>query len=147
MPIYPEYDEEGKFKYNYYVDNYSEKHNRYAVHPPDVARSQWDANFDNKTFDNIWGKLDELKLANVERITFMMMDIEYRNLIPTNFGQPKFEDIWNQFGHLVGGGELETVINDFEKLFFMTQRCGVENDNSITAIIMDIKSALFKEKD
>lgn len=76
MPIYPEYDEEGKFKYNYYVDNYSEKHNRYAAHPPDVARSQWDANFDNKTFDNIWGKLDELKLANVERITFMMMDID-----------------------------------------------------------------------
>ena len=72
---------------------------------------------------------------------------EYRNLIPTNFGQPKFEDIWNQFGHLVGGGALETVINDFEKLFFMTQRCGVEIDNSITAIIMDIKSALFKEKD
>jgi hypothetical protein len=76
-----------------------------------------------------------------------LANFEYRNLIPTKFGQLKFEDIWNQFGHLGGGGELETVINDFEKLFFMTQRCGVEIDNSITAIIMDIESALFKEKD
>eukprot|EP01036_Dinobryon_divergens_P027679 gene27679-36491_t len=142
---YAEYDSDGKFSYHYYLDNYGyDKHFRYINKPPPgVTRRQWDEGIDIKTFENIWSKLEEVKLTKFEKISFMTA--EYVHLIPNNFVQPKFEGIWNQFDHL-GGGELETAINGIEKLCIMTQRCGEAIDQSVNAC-KEVKSALFKERD
>ena len=142
-----EYDKDGKFSYHYYLDNYAydeqQRQYRHVNKPPGVTRQYWDINIDRKTFDNIWGKLEDVRLTNFEKISFMAA--EYGHLMATNFAQPRFEGIWNQFDHL-GGGALETAFNGIEKLCFMTQRCGESIDQSVTAI-KEMKGALFKERD
>ena len=141
---YAEYATDGTFSYHYYLDNYAyDKEYRHRNKPSGVTRRQWDESIDRKTFENIWGKLEEVKLTKFEKISFMTA--EFRHLIPNNFVQPKFEGIWNQFDHL-GGGELETAINGIEKLCFMTQRCGEAIDQSVNAI-KEMKSDLFKGRD
>ena len=143
---YNEYDKDGKVTYQYYLDNYGYDEQRrqykHTSKPPGVTRKYWDNYIDKKTFENIWGKLEDIQLTKFEKISFITA--EYRHFISTNFSQPKFEGIWSQFDHF-GGCELETAINGIEKLCFMTQRCGEAIDVSVNAI-KEMKSALFKEK-
>lgn len=107
---YSDYDEVGKVNYHYYLDNYGYDEQRqqykHTSKPPGVTRKYWDVYIDKKSFENIWSKLEDVLMFKVEKISFITA--EYREFISTNFSQPKFEGIWNQFDHL-GGGDLETV--------------------------------------